>query len=311
MLAVIAELNEQMLAFAPQHIRPPQKAMFRIYRDTRFSANKLPYKTHAGAWWTRQGLEKTSGAGYYFHVAADELVIAAGAYMPEREQLLAIRRHIEAHHKEFRKLLANRTLRKLLDEWEGAPLTRVPRASAPSTRLRICLSSASGDSPPRCPSRRRCSRSSSPKSQKDSVPPPPSWTSSTLRSSPPPVRVRSSACRDSLLRHAPARRARPMHSPCASRALAVQYPYLHRAFPRFFHARHAQFFLKNRHQTRRNRQKIGTIPEIHHKTRKKPVETAVLPLTNTLKRRIVDNGTVPRTRMNIGDSHRPATEATA
>lgn len=127
MLAVIAELNEQMLAFAPQHIRPPQKAMFRIYRDTRFSANKLPYKTQAGAWWTRQGLEKTSGAGYYFHVAADELVIAAGAYMPEREQLLAIRRHIEAHHKEFRKLLANRTLRKLLDEWEGAQLTRVPK----------------------------------------------------------------------------------------------------------------------------------------------------------------------------------------
>jgi hypothetical protein len=44
---------------------------------------------------------------------------------------------------------------------------------------------------------------------------------------------------------------------------------------------------------------------------KKPVETADFGLTNTLESRKVDHGTVLRTRMNIGDSHRPATIGSA
>ena len=51
------------------------------------------------------GLEKTSGAGYYFHVSPKEVIIAAGAYMPEKEQLAAIRHWLLDHHEEFRKLL--------------------------------------------------------------------------------------------------------------------------------------------------------------------------------------------------------------
>jgi len=127
MLALIGEINDAMIRFAPDNVRPPQKAMFRIYRDTRFSADKKPYKTHQGAWWVRTGLEKTSGGGYYFHVGADEVVIAAGAYMPEREQLLAIRRYFVDHHTEFRKIVAGRKLRSLMKEFEGLALTRPPK----------------------------------------------------------------------------------------------------------------------------------------------------------------------------------------
>src|SRR6202041_3599310 len=83
MLALIGEVNEAMAEFAPMHVRPPQKIMMRIYRDIRFSKNKQPYKTHVSAWWVRDGLEKTSGGGFYFHVSPEEVVIAAGAYMPE------------------------------------------------------------------------------------------------------------------------------------------------------------------------------------------------------------------------------------
>jgi len=127
MLALIGEINEAMLRFAPENVRPAQKAMFRIYRDTRFSADKKPYKTHQGAWWARTGLEKTSGGGYYFHIGADEVVIAAGVYMPEREQLLAIRRYLVDHHKEYRKIVAGRKLRSLMTEFEGLALTRPPK----------------------------------------------------------------------------------------------------------------------------------------------------------------------------------------
>ena len=71
MLALIGEMNEAMLGFAPENVRPPQKAMMRIYRDIRFSADKRPYKIQQGAWWARTGLEKTSGGGFYFHVSGD------------------------------------------------------------------------------------------------------------------------------------------------------------------------------------------------------------------------------------------------
>ena len=131
MLAIIAELNEQMLAFAPHHVRPPQKIAMRIYRDIRFSHDKRPYKRNAGAWWSRDGLEKTSGGGYYFHIGPEGLVIAAGVYMPEREQLLAIRRYIAEHHTEFRKLLAEKKRRTLMRDFEGTPLTRAPKGFAP------------------------------------------------------------------------------------------------------------------------------------------------------------------------------------
>ena len=72
MLAIIRKVTDAMTDFAPHHVRPAEKSLFRIYRDTRFSADKKPYKTHVAAWWSFQGLEKTSGAGYYFHISAKE-----------------------------------------------------------------------------------------------------------------------------------------------------------------------------------------------------------------------------------------------
>src|ERR1700758_4224370 len=63
MLTVIEGVTDAMTDFAPAHVRPAQKSMMRIYRDTRFSADKSPYKSNVAAWWTRAGLEKTSGGG--------------------------------------------------------------------------------------------------------------------------------------------------------------------------------------------------------------------------------------------------------
>lgn len=127
MLSIIRKVTDAMADFAPAFVRPAEKSLFRIYRDTRFSANKLPYKTHVAAWWSHQGLEKTSGAGYYFHVSAKEVVIAAGAYMPEKDQLAAIRHWLLDNHEEFRKLLKKPAVRKAFTEFEGAALTRPPK----------------------------------------------------------------------------------------------------------------------------------------------------------------------------------------
>jgi uncharacterized protein (TIGR02453 family) len=130
MLALVAEVNDAMVEFAPQNVRAPQKAMMRIYRDIRFSKDKRPYKIHAAAWWAREGLEKTSGGGFYFDVSGTEVTIAAGVFMPEREQLLAIRRHLVEHHAELRRLLAGKKLKKTMQEIEGLRLTRPPKGFA-------------------------------------------------------------------------------------------------------------------------------------------------------------------------------------
>jgi uncharacterized protein (TIGR02453 family) len=127
MLAAIRKITEAMLDFAPSHVRPAEKCLFRIYRDTRFSFDKRPYKTHVAAWWTHQGLGKTSGAGYYFHVSAKELIIAAGSYMPEKDQLAAIRHWLLDHHAEFRKLLRSPAVHRTFEEFEGNALTRPPK----------------------------------------------------------------------------------------------------------------------------------------------------------------------------------------
>jgi len=127
MLALIERLSESMAEYAPAHIRPAGKILFRIYRDTRFSADKSPYKTHLGAWWARTGMHKTSGAGYYMHMGATEFVIAAGCYMPEKEQLLAIRRRLLEHHAEWKKLIKDRKLLRVFSVHDPMALSRPPK----------------------------------------------------------------------------------------------------------------------------------------------------------------------------------------
>jgi uncharacterized protein (TIGR02453 family) len=141
MLALIETINVAMEDFAPAHVRPPQKCMMRIYRDIRFSSDKRPYKSHVSAWWSRAGLEKTSGGGYYMHISPDEVLIAAGVYMPEREQLLAIRRYLAVHHAEVRGLLKDRKLRRTMEAFSGVPLTRPPKGfpkDHPAMDLLLC-----------------------------------------------------------------------------------------------------------------------------------------------------------------------------
>jgi uncharacterized protein (TIGR02453 family) len=130
MLEIIARVNKQMESFAPMHIKAPEKTVLRIYRDTRFSKNKQPYKQQYAAWWGRKGMEKTTGAGYYFHLSAKQLHIAAGLYMPDPTQTLSVRRYLLEHHEEFRAILGSRALKGRMQLADPQPLTRTPKGFA-------------------------------------------------------------------------------------------------------------------------------------------------------------------------------------
>lgn len=87
--------------------------LYRINRDTRFSNNKLPYKTHFGIYVAPHG-KKSGYAGYYFHIEIDtdggfigKSLLAAGSYMPENKVLESIRTEIFDYPERFEDVLSS------------------------------------------------------------------------------------------------------------------------------------------------------------------------------------------------------------
>jgi uncharacterized protein (TIGR02453 family) len=125
MRELVEAVNAAMKSFAPEYVTDPDKAIYRIYRDTRFSKDKTPYKSHLAASFAKRGVPE--GAGFYFAVSHKSIEIGGGIYMPSPETLRAMRSHIAEHEQEFRKLVATRTVRQLFQGLQGEQLTRVPK----------------------------------------------------------------------------------------------------------------------------------------------------------------------------------------
>ena len=129
MIELVESVNAELVRFAPDYINDPKKAIYRIYRDTRFSPDKTPYKTHIAAIFPRRGLGRQSGAGLYFHISTESLGIAAGSYMPGPEELFGIRTWLTANHQVFRR--AAKGPEKLMGKLHGDSLTRSPKGFDP------------------------------------------------------------------------------------------------------------------------------------------------------------------------------------
>lgn len=127
MIAVIDQLASDFRSFAPELVASPKLSMYRVYRDTRFSENKTPYKTHIAAIFPWRGLPKHEGAGVYFHVAPEDVWIGGGMYAPQPAQLQAVREHIAANVRRLRKIVDAPAFRKTFGALEGEKLQRVPR----------------------------------------------------------------------------------------------------------------------------------------------------------------------------------------
>jgi uncharacterized protein (TIGR02453 family) len=132
MIELVGAIHHEMLRFAPEYVGEPAKCVYRIYRDTRFSKDKTPYKTYASALFLRNGFDKYAGcAGYYFAVSPETIEVAGGVYTPDRDVLLVVRQHIADNHKEFRATFGTPKVKKLFPGLEGESLTRVPKGFDP------------------------------------------------------------------------------------------------------------------------------------------------------------------------------------
>lgn len=83
---------------------PVSKCIFRIYRDTRFSKDKTPYKNWFGAGISVAG-RKLNGPEYYLHIEPGNSFVAGGYWRPEKEHLAAIRQEIDYNGAQFRQII--------------------------------------------------------------------------------------------------------------------------------------------------------------------------------------------------------------
>lgn len=130
MIELIERLASDFPRFAPELVADRRNSLYRIYRDTRFSPDKTPLKTHVAAHFPARGFPRSQGAGLYVQVAADGVWAGGGLYMPSNTDLAVIREHIAAGHRLLHRLVTSTPFRKAVGQLEGEQLTRVPRGFA-------------------------------------------------------------------------------------------------------------------------------------------------------------------------------------
>ncbi len=101
-------------------------AIFRIFRDVRFSKDKTPYKAHLSAGLSKGG-KKFAGAGYYIHIEPGKSMAGGGLWMPETPLLKAVRQEIDYNFKEFKQIISKAAFKKLFGDIEGERLKTLPQ----------------------------------------------------------------------------------------------------------------------------------------------------------------------------------------
>jgi uncharacterized protein (TIGR02453 family) len=134
MVELLGLVNEDLKRFAVDYsVAAPAKTIYRIYRDTRFSKDKTPYKTHIGATFPRQGLSKHGGGGFYFGVSHEHVEVAGGLYLPPPEELAAVRGAIARDAKELVKLIKAIERTRRVGKLRGECLKRLPKGFESAT----------------------------------------------------------------------------------------------------------------------------------------------------------------------------------
>ena len=104
----------------------PQDAIFRIYRDTRFSADKTPYKTHLSALISKYGRKNNDYPGFYLQIGPETIWMGGGAYFLEKDPLTKVRRYIVENDDQFEALIKATSFVEKFGEIQGEKNKVVP-----------------------------------------------------------------------------------------------------------------------------------------------------------------------------------------
>jgi len=130
----IIAMGNKMDKYADCFVADPRRnggSMFRIYRDTRFSKDKRPYKENVGCHFRHSAGNDAHAPDFYVHIEPKEVFFGAGVWMPSSDVLYKIRTSIVEKDKHWQKIKQNRTLRKYFGDVAGDGLKRPPRGFDP------------------------------------------------------------------------------------------------------------------------------------------------------------------------------------
>ena len=126
-LNLVSAIVKDLMTFDPEiGSINPKDAVFRIYRDVRFSSDKSPYKTHMGAYFVKGG-KQSGNAGYYLHLDPEGSFAAGGVWQPLPDILKAVRTEIYENLDEFKSIIRNEVFIDTFGEIEGEKLKIPPK----------------------------------------------------------------------------------------------------------------------------------------------------------------------------------------
>ena len=128
-LRFIQSMQDPLAGIAPHFTAIPKRmggSLMRVYRDTRFSKNKTPYKTNIGIQFRHEMAKDVHSPGYYVHIDPDQVFLAAGMWRPAPDALRAIRERISARPAEWRRACKDKAFSRHFRPG-GESLSRPPR----------------------------------------------------------------------------------------------------------------------------------------------------------------------------------------
>ena len=131
-LEFISAMGKEIPGISPHFRAVPKKvggSLMRVYRDTRFSRDKTPYKTNIGIQFRHESGRDVHAPGYYVHISPQECFIGAGLWHPEADMLYRIRSGIVQHGDDWLKARDDKTFRRHF-ELVGDALSSAPRGFA-------------------------------------------------------------------------------------------------------------------------------------------------------------------------------------
>ncbi len=138
LLRFITDLAPRLERISPHFICDPKPvggSMFRIYRDTRFSKDKSPYKTAATAHFRHDTASDVHCPGFYLHLEPKQVFIGAGIWHPDGPTLQLIRQRLVEDPAGWKRAINAKAFKEGRLALEGESLKRPPRGFDPEHPL--------------------------------------------------------------------------------------------------------------------------------------------------------------------------------
>ncbi len=136
-VSIVAPMRQFIEAMAPrlglvsEHFiadsRPHGGSMFRIYRDTRFSKDKRPYKEHVGCQFRHRLGRDAHAPGFYVHLEANQVLFGGGIWKPDGKTLAKIRTAMVDNPVSWQRVVNDKAFIRRFGALRGERLKRSPR----------------------------------------------------------------------------------------------------------------------------------------------------------------------------------------